>query len=532
MRITCYGGVGQIGGNKILVEDGAASFFFDFGTPFGDRGRFFEEYLNPRAGAGLLDIIEMGLVPPLGNVYRPDFVPPGRFWERIQRSPHLKAPYRELDRVDGVLVSHAHVDHNGYLSFLRADIPIYSSAMTGFVAKAMQDSGQSDFERESVYATPREEKDGVLQTANYRGNPARQRPYHFYDFERLTEEARRFWGETPWSRDLAAVPAEQAGRIGELALRSFPVDHSIYGSAAFSVETSAGWVVYTGDVRFQGGTAAATRRFIEEVAKLRPRVLLCEGTRLTPNAKTEEPTSEQIVQKKALEAIRSTSGLVVADFGPRNIERLRTFLEVAKETGRNLVVLDKDAYLLHAMHLVDPNVPTIESEPNLLIYQNLRSMLAKWQQELREQQASRFVGANQVRANLGDFILCFSFFDVKNLIDIDPPDGLYLYSSSEVYDEEGAMDMVRLRNWLAHFNLSPLGVPELTNGEWKTPTAEEGYHASGHATGEEILSMVREISPQTVVPIHTQHPELFVERLAGSSIEVRVPEYGRELSFQ
>jgi len=124
MRLTCYGGAGQIGGNKILLEDGAARLFFDFGIPFGDRGRFFEEFLNPRAGAGLLDVIEMGLLPPLRGLYRPDFIPTGRFWERIQRSTHLKAPLRELERVDGVLISHAHVDHNGYLSFLRSDIPI------------------------------------------------------------------------------------------------------------------------------------------------------------------------------------------------------------------------------------------------------------------------------------------------------------------------------------------------------------------------------------------------------------------------
>jgi hypothetical protein len=37
--ITCYGGVGTIGGNKILLEDeagpstGSGRLFFDFGTP-------------------------------------------------------------------------------------------------------------------------------------------------------------------------------------------------------------------------------------------------------------------------------------------------------------------------------------------------------------------------------------------------------------------------------------------------------------------------------------------------------------------
>ena len=104
---------------------------------------------------------------------------------------------------------------------------------------------------------------------------------------------------------------------------------------------------------------------------------------------------------------------------------------------------------------------------------------------------------------MGDLILCFSFWDVKNLIDIDPPEGLYLYSSSEVYDEEGAMDMRRLRNWLTHFSLTPLGLPEeQPDGKWDVVEGERSYHSSGHASGEEILAMVREIAPRTLVPIH------------------------------
>lgn len=31
-RLTFYGGVGQIGGNMILLEDGDSALFFDFGT--------------------------------------------------------------------------------------------------------------------------------------------------------------------------------------------------------------------------------------------------------------------------------------------------------------------------------------------------------------------------------------------------------------------------------------------------------------------------------------------------------------------
>lgn len=51
-RLTFYGGVGQIGGNKILLEDAGSALFFDFDTSFAEKERFFEEYLKPRPGAG------------------------------------------------------------------------------------------------------------------------------------------------------------------------------------------------------------------------------------------------------------------------------------------------------------------------------------------------------------------------------------------------------------------------------------------------------------------------------------------------
>ena len=64
--VTVYGGANMIGGNKILLEDGPpggeSRVFFDFGTTFATRDLYFEEYLKPRAGAGLLDLLEMDLL--------------------------------------------------------------------------------------------------------------------------------------------------------------------------------------------------------------------------------------------------------------------------------------------------------------------------------------------------------------------------------------------------------------------------------------------------------------------------------------
>ena len=156
VRITVYGGAaggdaatGEIGGNKILVETGERAWFLDFGMGFGRAGRFFDDFLQPRA-AGLRDYLRMGLLPPLEGVYRDDLAAhEPDLWGRYRSHPL----YRRLDHVDGVLLSHAHQDHNGYLGFLKPEVPVFTGLMTELIGKAMQDLGSP---LEVSYVAPRE----------------------------------------------------------------------------------------------------------------------------------------------------------------------------------------------------------------------------------------------------------------------------------------------------------------------------------------------------------------------------------------
>ena len=73
MKLTFHGGINEIGGNKILLEDRGTRLFLDFGKSYKEAGKYFEEFLQPRAYHGIHDFLSLGLIPQMEGIYRLDF---------------------------------------------------------------------------------------------------------------------------------------------------------------------------------------------------------------------------------------------------------------------------------------------------------------------------------------------------------------------------------------------------------------------------------------------------------------------------
>ncbi|MDM7911572.1 MAG: hypothetical protein QUS09_00585 [Methanotrichaceae archaeon] len=102
------------------------------------------------------------------------------------------------------------------------------------------------------------------------------------------------------------------------------MDHSIFGATAYILrgETT---VAYTGDFRLHGKDGQSTRKFISQAKDAS--VLITEGTRAS-RPEEDEKTSEQSVGEACRESVENSTGLVIADFSPRNFERLETFQKI------------------------------------------------------------------------------------------------------------------------------------------------------------------------------------------------------------
>src|SRR5271157_5087613 len=117
-----------------------------------------------------------------------------------------------------------------------------------------------------------------------------------------------------------------------------------------------------------------------------------------------------------------------------------------------------------------------------------------------------FVNSKQHQASDSGGAKHVPFFDMKHLLDIKPNGGTYIYSACEAFNEEMEIDFKRLWHWLKRFNINSCGFSLDENG---VPSFEKCYHASGHASEEDIRWAIDQIDPDYIVPIHTEARDWF-----------------------
>ncbi len=444
--MTFYGGVNEIGGNKILLIDSKTRVFLDFGMNFELEKRYYEPpFLQPRNEHHLLGL---GILPALKGLYK---------YDGAESS------------IDAILVTHPHLDHYGYIKYVKDEIPIIcgEGTKTIIIAKELSGIGATGY--------------NIANCTKSRGTEI---------FKRfITFRTNRPPSESP------------------LTFQPIHVDHSVPGAYGYIIETSEGNVVYTGDFRLHGSKAQMSLEFISAAKDSTPSALIIEGTNVV-NAKM---SSEAEVKEKIIEVIKNTTGLSMAGFSINDIDRLRSFYEAACETNRKLAISMKQAHLLY--HLKDDPKLSIFSlnDPNVLIFARRKSSKYVWEDVIRNNN-DNIINAYDVQNMQKDLILTTTFYDMNELITIKPiPGSTYILSQSEPFNEEMEIDFEKLLNWLERF-----GIPQYQ------------VHVSGHALPYQLKWAISEINPKKVFLVHTEKPLLYKRFLRDLEIEVICPELGKE----
>jgi ribonuclease J len=449
VSLTFYGGVDEIGGNKVLLEDGDVKVWFDFGQSFTMGCDFFMDWLSPRGISGLMDYFEFGLLPKLKGLYAEEEL---RFTE---------VPYVE-PRFDGVFLSHAHFDHVNHVQFLDPEIQVYLGVGTKLFLEAMEKTSS------------------------------------FCDYGKHRYRTFRTGDKI---------------KVGDMVVEPVHVDHSIPAAYGFIVQTSEGSVVYTGDLRMHGPRKDMTEDFLRKARECEPTVLICEGTRMVEK-ENRKNYSELQVEELSNGTVSSTDKIVFVTRYSRDMDRFRSFYNVAENNGRKIVVSPKTAYLLgrlvedKRLDLPDP----LQDENILVYYKRKRSGRFEekdyyvWEREFMD----KMVTFEYVHKNQSRLIMDLDFYQFAELIDIKPsPDSHFVHSMSEPFSEEDIEDQV-MHNWLDHFKMR-----------------FHQLHASGHMNRQEITSLIKYIKPKRVFPIHTENQQLF-KRISENVQTIR---YGKEYAL-
>ena len=451
VELTFYGGVKEIGGNKILLEDNGTKIFLDFGMSFGKRAEFFEEFLTPRTANGIGDFLAMKLVPDINGVYREDLM------EYLGRKPV------ELD-VQGVVLSHAHADHANYVSFLHKDIPIYCGETCKCILDAVDEQSQRNIENEVL---------------NFKKRPLFRKNYKTFPIERKFKTFR----------------TGDKINIDSLEIEPIHVDHSVPGAYGFIIHTSEGSVVYTGDLRMHGTHAHMTDDFINASKDAKPVAMITEGTRIDIG-KTDE--SEEKVYRESKQKLSNNKKLSIVDFNFKDVDRFATFYKMAKELGKKLVISFKHACYLERYNK-DKKIRSPDSrDGNILILKPKRLTGTYIDEDYTDLYIKRrlsypnIVTAEEIVKKPNQYMVVLNFWYFNMLVDLKPYGGTYIHSLSEPFNEEMEISYDRMMNWLNHFDLRFVQ-----------------SHCSGHICGLDLRKLIKTINPKMLYPIHTEHPGLF-----------------------
>jgi len=399
VELTFYGGVGEIGGNAVLLRDHGfdVSLMLDFGISYSRWSQYFNfPFSMPK---NIEDLIRCCVLPDVKGLYAGD---------------------EEESSLDACLISHAHADHYRYVSVLKEGTRVFMPECGHGIIRAIEE------------VRPRTRFDEAIIRREYGGE--------------LDIEDFRTGGRI---------------RVGGVEVEPVHVDHSIPGAYAFLVHTSAGLVVYSGDFRGHGARNSLTEDLVEEIQGCGEDVeaLLCEGT----NAVGGTPMTEGDVRVQTSKIVEAADGLVLIDSSHADLDRTRTIAQVAQDSERSLVLSPKIANILHTLvsdpKLKDTCQPILENSS--VFFGSRKRWEAKRRTKLETKILDALgdaeIFSEEIQKAPSKYVLATNLYGFEDIKDLKPPPGsVYILSSSEPFNEEREYDFERLIRWLDIY-----GIPQV-----------------------------------------------------------------------
>ena len=357
MRLTIYRGTEEIGGNCVEFHAGSTRIVVDVGVPLIDsRGELFDsKLLKGKSNRELLD-------------------------EHIL--PNVPGLFQGARKPQAILLSHAHLDHSGFIGKTPSEIPVYATKGTSKMMLAGEVFGKG---------------------------------------ERLPQE-----------RHEELISGRQE-TIGGFRVTAFAEDHSVYGSSALLIEADDKAVLYSGDIRLHGRHPEKAEQLLNAVKGQRVDALLMEGTHL--GSHRGERVTEDNLEGKIIEAVQQSEGLVLASFSPQHVDRLIGFINAARSTGRTFVADAYTAFVMHLVHNQQLEVPHPTTDDQVRVFYPYYFEKKRWTR-LHDMFRSKQISLDEVQREPKSYLMMFRPSMLKHDFHRQLPEGATcLYSQWEGYLE-------------------------------------------------------------------------------------------------
>ncbi len=445
MEVRIYGGLWEIGGNKVLLR-GEGSIFLDFGMSFsGEEAYFQHPYMKP---SSLEDYEKVGLLPPLEEM-----------------------------KVDATFISHAHLDHYGYADLL--DSPVYMGEAASRIVN--------------------------LNVLLRRGK---------------------------WRSEVNSFSTGSVLDVKGFKVVPVHVDHSVPGSYGFIVECCGKVVAYTGDMRMHGPRHDLTKDFLDKLASEEVDLLIMEATKLSPENDPEsslvkllenriwykmrrppkrvnfEVSDEGEVKERVISIGERAKGLLIVETSQTDVDRIRTIFQASKRLNRTLIMDERIALFTKELGDLVEGLPStgeyllwkrkrLEGGKEVKVSSRevkaVKQLVDDVEDRLGEEGVIWGDRRDEVVKEQSNFLILTN--NATRLLYELPREGValtFVMSRSEPYNEESALGMDRLINWLILFDV----------GKYYR------VHVSGHMPPQDYHKVIEMANPKAVLPIHSEHPDL------------------------
>lgn len=262
--------------------------------------------------------------------------------------------------------------------------------------------------------------------------------------------------------------------VGDIQITPFSVDHSACDSYMFLIEADGKKLLYTGDFRTHGFRGKAVLEIMDKLVR-KVDALVIEGTTLSRS--DTEPMTEHDLQQKVKKYIDSYKYVFVL-CASTNLERICA-LSKAVPTGKYFLC---DSYQYQLLESVEKHWGKYSE-----FYQNIKKTI--YSEKILDRFIDRgFVMAVRDNNRFREIIQKF-----------DPKQSIILYSM-----------------WDGYRTKPDSTIPSFLElaGKW------EPLHTSGHASHADLQMVIEKTSPEKIIPIHTDDPDMLKKLCPDKNIVI------------